>query len=213
MKSPGEGGCSDNSDKVVWLSRSGVSVFRREDAAPRDHHKEVRIAYLGGVSFLIFEGVLWLLSALFGSFISIRLAIITLLVGGMFIPLGSQVIQTLMKRPKVSKENPLISLSTSVAFIIPLSYPVIAAAAIANINWFFPALAVVVGAHYPPYAYVYQMRLYMVLCCVLVAGGTLIGWLFQDNFSPAGYFVGVVLLIFAAIFISTVQREEQNRRS
>ena len=180
---------------------------------PRDHHEEVRVAYLGGFPFLIFEGVLWLVSALLGSFVSVGWAMAALVVGGMFIPLGAQAIQKLMKRPRVGAENPLTGLSTSAAFVIPLCYPVIAAATIADTDWFFPAFAVVVGAHYPPFAYVYRMRLYLALCGTLVGGGTLIGWLFRGGpFSLAGYFVGAVLLAFGALFFALVRREERSIR-
>ena len=179
---------------------------------PPDHHEEVRVAYLGGFSFLAFEGVLWIVSALLGSFVSVGWAIAALVVGGMLIPLGAQAIQRLMRRPPVGPENPLIGLSTSAAFVIPLCYPVIAAATIADTDWFFPAFAVVVGAHYPPFAYVYRMRLYLALCGVLVGGGALIGWFFRVNFSLAGYFAGAVLLTFGALFFALVRREERSVR-
>ena len=172
----------------------------------------MRVAYLGGFSFLLFEGALWLASALLGTFVSVGWAIAALVVGGMFIPLGAQAIQRLLKRPTVGSENPLIGLSTSAAFVIPLCYPVIAAATVADTDWFFPAFAVVVGAHYPPFAYVYRMPLYLALCGVLVGGGTLIGWFFRDSFSLAGYFAGAVLLAFGALFYALVRREERGAR-
>lgn len=178
---------------------------------PRDHHEEVRVAYLGGFSFLAFEGALWLVSAALGSFVSVGSAIVALVVGGVFILLGAQLIQRLMRRPSVGSENPLMGLSTSAAFVVPLCYPVIAAATLADTDWFFPAFAVVVGAHYPPFAYVYRMRLYLALCGVLVGGGTLIGWLFRDGpFSLAGYFAGAVLLAFGTLFFALVRREERS---
>lgn len=174
-----------------------------------DHHYEVRVAYLGGFSFLAYEGMLWLLAATMGSLISVGSAIVALVVGGTFSPLGAQIIQKLMRRPSVGSDNPLIGLSIQAAFIIPLCYPVIAAATLANTNWFFPAFAVVVGAHYPPFAYVYRMRLYLVLCGVLVGGGTLIGYFFRDSFSLAGYFAGAVLLTFGALVFALVRLEEK----
>lgn len=179
---------------------------------PRDHHDEVRVAYLGGFSFLAYEGALWLLSATLGSFISVGAAIVTLVVGGTFSPLGAQIIQKLMRRPPVDPDNPLLGLSIQAAFVIPLCYPVIAAATLANVNWFFPAFAVVVGAHYPPFAHVYRMRLYLALCGVLVGGGTLIGYFFQESFSLAGYFAGAVLLAFGALVFTLVRLEENRAR-
>lgn len=177
---------------------------------PRDHHEEVRVAYLGGFAFFVYEGALWLAAALLGTFVSIGAAIVVLVVGGTFTAAGAHFIQRLMNRPRVGPENPLIALTVYAAFIIPLSYPVIAAATIANTNWFFPAFAVVVGAHYPPYAYVYRMRLYLILSGVLVAGGALIGWVFQDGpFSLAGYFAAAALLAFGAVLFALVRREER----
>jgi len=47
---------------------------------------------------------------------------------------------------------------------------------------------------------------------VVVGGGTLIGWLYRDNFSLAGYFAGAVLLVFGALFFALVRREERSVR-
>lgn len=177
-----------------------------------DHHREVRVAYLGGFSFLAYEGLVWLVSAAFGSFVSAASAIVALVVGGTLSPLGALIIQKLLRRPTVGRENPLIGLSITSAFIIPLCYPVIGAATLANTNWFFPAFAVVVGAHFMPYAYIYRMRTYLVLSGALVAGATMIGYFLPGSFSAAGYFAGTVLLIFSGLVFAAVKGEAQVTR-
>lgn len=53
--------------------------------------------------------------------------------------------------------NPLGPLGMQVAFIIPCSYPVIGAAVLHNVNWFYPAFMVIVGAHYLPFVFLYGM--------------------------------------------------------
>ena len=104
-----------------------------------DDHVEVRVAYLGGFSFLAYEGMVWLVSAFLGAIVSVPSAIVVLVVGGTFSALGALAIQKLLRRPAVESRNPLLSLSVNAAIVIPLCYPVIAAATVANTNWFFPA--------------------------------------------------------------------------
>lgn len=117
------------------------------------------------------------------------------------------ILQKILRRPGVGKGNPLIRLSVTSAFIIPLCYPVIAAATVTNINWFFPAFAVVVGAHFMPYAHIYRMHSYLILGGVLVTGASLIGYFLPNGFSQAGYFAGAVLILFSVIVLIRVQRE------
>ena len=96
-------------------------------------------------------------------------------------------------------ENPLNGLAMQVAFVIPVSIPVIGAAALYNVDWFYPAFMVIVGAHYLPFVFLYGMRAYAVLAGVLIAGGVTIGYLLPDTFSIGGWFGGAVLLLFALI--------------
>lgn len=146
-------------------------------------------------------------SAASAGFFSVTTAMIVLVVGGTLSPVGALMIQKLMRRPVVGSDNPLIRLSVTSAFMIPLSYPVIAAATLANTSWFFPAFAVVVGAHFMPYAYIYQMHTYLALGGVLVIGASMIGYLQPDSFSPTGYFTGAVLVTCSMVLITTVKRE------
>ncbi len=102
-----------------------------------DHHRQIRVAYLGGFSFLAYEGVVWLASAASAGLLSVTTAMIVLVVGGTLSPVGAPIIQKFLRRPVVGRDNPLLRLSVTSAFIIPLCYPVIAAATLANTNWFF----------------------------------------------------------------------------
>ena len=93
----------------------------------------------------------------------------------------------------------ILGLAMQVAFVIPVSIPVIGAAALYNVDWFYPAFMVIVGAHYLPFVFLYGMRAYAVLAGVLIAGGVTIGYLLPDTFSIGGWFGGAVLLLFALV--------------
>jgi hypothetical protein len=100
----------------------------------------------------------------------------------------------------LSKENPFGTLAMQIAFVIPLCYPVIAAATIHNTNWFFPAFLVVVGAHYLPFIFLYGMWQFGILSVLLVGLGTAAGIYFPENFTLGGWVGGAVFLIAAFPF-------------
>ncbi len=138
-----------------------------------DAQQEVRTVYVGSFSGLIVTGIIWLLSAAIGTWMSIGLAIWALILGGTFIyPLSQLLLKAMGKPASLSKDNPFGTLAMQIAFMIPLCYPVIAAATIHNTNWFFPAFLVVVGAHYLPFIFLYGMWQFGILTALLVGLGT-----------------------------------------
>ena len=165
-----------------------------------DAQQEVRSVYRDGVVGQTVSGLIWILSAGLGTWVSIRAGIVSLAVGGMFIfPLTQLTLRLLGGPTTLRSENPLNGLAMQVAFIVPLSIPVIGAAAFYNVNWFYPAFMVIVGAHYLPFVFLYGMREYTVLAAILIAGGVTIGYLLPDIFSTGGWFGGVILLLFGMI--------------
>lgn len=172
-----------------------------------DAQMEVRTVYLGAFSGLIVTGLIWLLSAAMGTWMSTGLAIWALVLGGTFIfPLSQLLLKAMGKPASLSKENPFGTLAMQVAFVIPLCYPVIAAATIHNINWFFPAFLVVVGAHYLPFIFLYGMWQFGMLAALLVGLGTAIGIYIPDNFALGGWIGGALYLLAAFPFRSFASR-------
>jgi len=168
-----------------------------------DAQQEVRTVYVGSFSGLIVTGIIWLLSAAIGTWMSIGLAIWALILGGTFIyPLSQLLLKAMGKPASLSKDNPFGTLAMQIAFMIPLCYPVIAAATIHNTNWFFPAFLVVVGAHYLPFIFLYGMWQFGILTALLVGLGTAIGIYFPDTFALGGWIGGVLYLLSAFPFRS-----------
>ncbi len=163
--------------------------------------KEVRTVYLGAFSGMIVTSIIWIVSAAAGVWLSTSYAIMTLILGGTFIFPLSQLLLRLMGKPAtLSKENPFGMLAMQIAFTIPATYPLIAAATIHNVNWFYPAFLVVVGAHYLPFIFLYGMPQFGILAVLLVVLGTAIGIYFPDSFTLGGWIGAVVYLLFAFPF-------------
>jgi hypothetical protein len=49
------------------------------------------------------------------------------------------------------------------AFVLPFSMLLLVPVGLYNLNWFFPALRVLLGAHYLPFATLYGMRMFLFL--------------------------------------------------
>ena len=162
-----------------------------------DAQREVRSVYRNGVVGQTVSGLIWLLSASLGTWVSVRSGIIILAVGGMFIfPLTQFVLRLLGGPTTLQTENPLNGLAMQIAFMIPLTIPVIGAATLNNVNWFYPAFMVIVGAHYLPFVFLYGMQEYAILAAILIAGGVTIGYVLPNTFSSGGWFAAATLLLF-----------------
>lgn len=161
--------------------------------------REMREAFLGGFVGQLVSGLLWLGSAALATWSTPRRAILFLVVAGIFIFPLTQLGLRLIGRPgRVRPENGLYSLGAQVAVVLPLSLPVVGAAALYRLEWFYPAFMVVLGAHYLPFVFLYGMRMFAALAGVLwLAGLALALWL-EMPFGTGAWFTAAVLFAFAA---------------
>ena len=160
--------------------------------------REMRNVYWGGTVGQAVSGMLWLISAALGTWVSVELGILSLFVGGFFIfPLTQLGLKLAGLPATLSSGNPLQSLAKQVAFIVPLCLPVIWGATLYNTNWYYPAFMVIVGAHYLPFVFLYGMWQYAVLAALLIGGGVAFGYWLPQVFPVPGWFTGIVLVLFA----------------
>ena len=99
----------------------------------------------------------------------------------------------------MSKENPFYWLCMQIAFVLPLSMLLLWPVGLYRLNWFFPALMILVGAHYLPFATSYGMRMFLFLAGILVGEGYVIAVYFSASFSLGAWVTGVTLFVFAWI--------------
>jgi hypothetical protein len=161
--------------------------------------KEMRAVYLNAAPGQAVSALLWLVSAALGTWVSVRAGIVALVIGGMFIfPLTQLVLAALGRPTSVGKDNPLRELAPEIAFIVPLTMPLVGAAALHKLAWFYPGFMIVVGAHYLPFSFLYGRRAFLALAAVLLFAGFALVWSGSSSFALGGWVTGAVLAGFAA---------------
>jgi hypothetical protein len=173
-----------------------------------DAQREARAVFLGGSVGQLVSGAVWLSSAALGTWVGAREAVIALVAGGMFIyPLTQLTLRLLGGPAALCRGNPLRPLAVQVAFIVPLTLPVVGGAALHNVNWFYPGCMIVVGAHYMPFMTMYGMWQFGVLAAALMAGGMLLGLLAPHEFALGGWLGGAAMVLFGAAAGAINRRE------
>ena len=170
--------------------------------------QDVQATFLRGSVGQAVSGLIWLISALLAGWVSERAAILLLVIAGIFIFPLTQLGLRLLGRPGgLPNGHPMNSLAMQVAFIVPLSLPVVGAASLYNINWFYPAFMIVLGAHYLPFVTLYGMRMFYALAGILVGGGVVLALYVRMPFSAGAWATAAVLIVFAVLGRLSVSRE------
>ena len=162
--------------------------------------REVRSVYIGGFAGQLVSSMIWLLSAALGTWGTPKASILTVIVGGFFIFALTQMLLRLWgRRASVSRENLFHSLGMQVAFVLPFSMLLLVPVGFYSLNWFFPALMILLGAHYLPFATLYGMRMFLLLAGILIGMGVVIANWFSGTFSLGAWLGGLTLFAFAWI--------------
>jgi len=170
--------------------------------------KEMRVRFVGGSYGQFVSGVLWLASAGLAKWSSPRAAITMLVVGGFFIfPLTELLVRLGGVKGWIGENNSLRELGMQVAFVLPASMPLLVPVGLYRLNWFYPAMMILLGAHYLPFVFLYGMRMFGILAGLLVVGGILIAVYWSSSFSAGAWLTGVLLLVFAFIGRTITLRE------
>lgn len=167
----------------------------------QDAQREIRVFYIGGFCGQLVSSLIWLTSAALGAWVSPEASILAVVIGGFLIfPLTRLLLHHLSPgRAPVSTENPFTGLGMQVAFVLPLSMLLLVPVSLYRLNWFFPALMVLAGAHYLPFATLYGMRMFLILAGILIAAGVVIALYFAATFSLGAWIGGLTLFAFAWI--------------
>jgi hypothetical protein len=170
--------------------------------------REIRTRFVGGCYGQLVSGLLWLAAAALAEWRGPRASIVTLVVGGFFLfPATELLVRLTGERTPVSPANALGSLGMQVAFVLPLSMPLLVPVGLYRLHWFYPAMMILLGAHYLPFVFLYGMRLFAALCALLVGGGLVIALYFSASFSLGAWYTASVLLVFAALGRAIAERE------
>jgi hypothetical protein len=174
----------------------------------QDAQRNVRTTFVGGFWGQLVSSALWLVSAALGYWVSPRAGIIEIVFGGCFIfPLTVMLLRLSGGSTSPTKGNPLSSLGMQVAFTLPLGMLLLFPVTQLRLTLFYPALMILLGAHYLPFIFLYGMRMFAALAAILVGSGIIIGQRFPASFTLGAWVGGVTLFVFAWLGRITVQRE------
>jgi hypothetical protein len=164
----------------------------------QDAQREVRSVYVGGFWGQLVFSAIWLVSAALGTWVTPKASILTVVIGGFFVfPLVQMLLRLSGRRASVSRENPFNSLAMQVAFVLPFSMLLLIPVGHYDLHLFFPALMVLVGAHYLPFAFLYGMRMFLFLAGILIAMGVVVAHYSSGTFSLGAWVAGLAFFVFA----------------
>ena len=163
---------------------------------------DMRFAYFGGASGMLASSMAWLCAAIAAAHVSPRQAVWVLFIGGMLIHPVGVLISKLLGRPgNHSKGNPLGSLALASTFWLIFSLPLAYAVSVLRIEWFFPAMLLVIGGRYLVFSSLFGMRIYWACGLALAGAGYLLA---QAGASPtlsASAGAAIEVAFGAAIFV------------
>lgn len=172
-----------------------------------DAQRENRIRFHGGFYGQLVSGVLWLLSAGLAVTVGVKSAIIALVIGGFLIFPATESLVRLAGMKKLSEANTLRYLGMQVAFVLPFSMLLLVPVTQYRTNLFYPALMILLGAHYIPFVFLYGMRLFAFLAAILIGGGVGIAMYGAKTFSTGAWSTGLVLVLFAFLGRKQARRD------
>lgn len=174
--------------------------------------REIRFRFSGGFHGQAVSGLLWLASACLATWSTRPAAVAVLVIGGFFIfPITEFLVRTVGSRLTLSRDNSLPQLGMQVAFVLPFSMPLLLPVWKVRPTWFYPAMMILLGAHYLPFVFLYGMPMFAVLAALLIGGGMVIAMYAAASFSLGAWYTAAVLVTFAVVGRATVRREHTLR--
>jgi hypothetical protein len=173
-----------------------------------DAQRDSRTVYVGGFVGQLVSSIVWFASAVVAQFVDPVTGFWTLAVGGAAIFPLTQALLRMSGRPaSLAPGNPLRGLAIQVAFTVPITLPVAAAAALKQPGWFYPACLVIVGAHYLPFVFLYGMRTFAALAAALASAGLAIGMMAPGRVVLGAWVGSAILFVFAFVLLAAYKWE------
>ena len=136
--------------------------------AQQDMHR----AYFSGAPGMLTSAAVWFAAGAVAMLMSPERALWTLFIGAAFIhPVSVLVVKLLGRSGQHAKGNPLGSLAFATTVWLILSCAIAYGVSLYRMEWFFPAMLLVIGGRYLTFATLFGMRLYWVCGLTLALAG------------------------------------------
>lgn len=172
---------------------------------------DMRHAYYGGAAGMLASSLAWACAAIAAVQASPRQAVWVLFVGGMLIhPVGVLVSKALGRPGQHARDNPLGALAWASTLWLIFSLPLAYAVSLLRMEWFFPAMLLVIGGRYLVFSSLFGMPVYWACGLSLAGAGYLLG---STGAAPATSAVAgaAIEVAFAAAIFALHHREARPR--
>ena len=159
----------------------------------------MRDGYLGGAPGVLVSGVVWVIAGVVAVIVSHKAAVFALLIGGAAIhPLSVLLARLLGRRGMHAPGNPMGRMAAEGTFWLLAGIAVAYGMHALRLEWFFPAMLLLIGGRYLTFQTLYGLRIYWVLGGVLCILGVALAMARVP--APVSAFAGgVVEVIFAGL--------------
>lgn len=166
--------------------------------------KQVQIANKNGIDFILSAAILWLLLTFIWTleYSSYNRSIFSFMVGALLLPMAfafSKVLKTNWK----AKDNPLQPLGLWLNFAQLIYFPFLIFILLKYPDYFIMTYAIITGAHFFPYAWLYAEITYAVCAIIISVGSLLIALNTEPNqiwFIPL-FTSGALFIMFMIIYM------------
>lgn len=168
---------------------------------------ELREVYFLGAPGVLVSGLVWSVAGGVALAVSHQAAVYALLIGGALIfPVSLVLTKVLGRRGSHSPENQLGKLAMEGTFWMLAGIAIAYGVSVLRIEWFFPAMMLIIGGRYLTFQTLYGLRLYWVLGAVLCAAGLALAMM-RAPVAMSALVGGGIELVFAAVLFVQGRRQ------
>jgi hypothetical protein len=174
-----------------------MSEYRIADA-----QADMRAGYLCGAPGIAASSVAWLATSAVALWASSNAAVWTLLIAGGFIHPASVLLTRVLGHPGAHRPgNPMARLAVEGTFWLLAGIAVAFGISVLRVEWFFPAMLLVIGGRYLTFQSIYGLSVYWALGATLCAAGIALA-LLRAPVALSAMTGGLIEVVFAgAVFI------------
>ena len=172
-----------------------------------DAQRNMRYAYFGGGPGVLASALVWSSAGLVALTNSADASIMTLFIVGIFIHPAGLLMAKALRRPGAHDSgNPLGMLALEGTVLMLLCLPLVYGVSRAHLEWFFPAMLLVIGGRYLTFATIYGMRIYWACGSMLACAGFLLV-MFRVPFAVGAFTGAAIEGVFAAWVFWTERKQ------
>jgi hypothetical protein len=170
---------------------------------------DMRRAYCSGGGGVLASSFAWSAAGIAALHLSPRQAVWVLFIGGAAIhPVATILCKLFGSTGRHTKGNPLGTQAFATVLWLILSLPLAYVVSLYRMEWFFPAMLLVIGGRYLSFHTLFGLRVYWMLGLMLAAAGYLLGRSLADPARSA--FAGATIEALFAVYILVTNRRERH---